>query len=273
VTLTSVLTTIATEKSNGGFQGPSIDDFFPPAIFFAGTPFALNRIMLIRLLAVVVLVVLLWLGSRRMTVVPNRRQVALEFALGFVRNNVAIQTLGEKDGRRFLPVLMAIFFTTLSMNITGIIPGLQIAGSSLIGLPILMAAIAYVLFIYAGIRKHSWRFFRDSLFLPGVPWPLYFLLTPVELFSTFVLRPITLTLRLAMNMIAGHMLLALCFTATSFFFFSVLSNGNLLGLLGFGSLAFGLAFTLLDIFVAALQAYVFTILTAIYIQMAIADEH
>jgi F-type H+-transporting ATPase subunit a len=181
--------------------------------------------------------------------------------------------LGEKDGRRFLPVLMTIFFTTLGMNLTGVIPGLQIAGTSVIGLPLLMAAVAYALFIYAGLRKHSWRFFRDALFLPGVPWPLYFLLTPVELFSTFILRPITLTLRLTMNMIAGHMLLALCFTATSFFFVTVLANGNLLGLLGVGSLAFGIAFSLLDLFVAALQAYVFTILTAIYIQMAVADEH
>jgi F-type H+-transporting ATPase subunit a len=229
--------------------------------------------MLIRLLVVAALLLVLWLGTRRMKVVPSRPQVAIEFVLGFVRTNIAFETLGEKDGRRFLPVLMTIFFTTLGMNLTGVIPGLQIAGTSVIGLPLLMAAVAYALFIYAGLRKHSWRFFRDALFLPGVPWPLYFLLTPVELFSTFILRPITLTLRLTMNMIAGHMLLALCFTATSFFFVTVLANGNLLGLLGVGSLAFGIAFSLLDLFVAALQAYVFTILTAIYIQMAVADEH
>ncbi|HEY2644545.1 MAG TPA: F0F1 ATP synthase subunit A, partial [Galbitalea sp.] len=95
----------------------------------------------------------------------------------------------------------------------------------------------------------------------------------VELFSTFILRPITLTLRLTMNMIAGHLLLALCFTATQFFFFEVLANGQLIGLLGVGTFAFGIAFTVLELFVAVLQAYVFTILTAIYIQMALADEH
>jgi F-type H+-transporting ATPase subunit a len=271
--LTTVLSVVKASGSGSGFQGPSIDDFFPPVILFAGTPFALNRIMLIRLLVVVALVLVLWLGTRRMKLIPTRPQVAIEFVLGFVRNSIVNETLGEKDGKRFMPVLMTIFFLTIGMNLTGIIPGLQIAGTAVIGLPLLMAAVAYVLFIYAGVRKHSWRFFKDALFLPGVPWPLYFLLTPVELFSTFILRPITLTLRLLMNMIAGHMLLALCFSATSFFFFTVLANGQLIGLLGFGTLVFGVAFTVLELFVAVLQAYVFTILTAIYIQMAVADEH
>ena len=74
-----------------------------------------------------------------------------------------------------------------------------------------------------------------------------------------------------MNMVAGHMLLVLCFTATHFFFFTVLANGQLIGLLGIGTFAFGVAFTVLELFVAVLQAYVFTILTAIYIQMSLAD--
>jgi F-type H+-transporting ATPase subunit a len=69
------------------------------------------------------------------------------------------------------------------------------------------------------------------------------------------------------------MLLALCFLATNFFFFEVLGSGNPLGLLGVGTFGFGVAFTVLEIFIAGLQAYVFTILTAIYIQMALADEH
>jgi F-type H+-transporting ATPase subunit a len=76
-----------------------------------------------------------------------------------------------------------------------------------------------------------------------------------------------------MNMMAGHMLVVLCFAATQFFFFTLLADGNLLGVLGIGSFAFGIAFTLLDLFVAILQAYVFTILSAIYIQLAVAEEH
>jgi F-type H+-transporting ATPase subunit a len=199
--------------------------------------------------------------------------VAFEFITGFVRNNIVIGTLGEKDGKRFMPVLMTIFFVTLGMNITGVIPGLQIAGTSVIGLPLIMALVAYVLFIYAGIRRHGLGFFKNALILPGVPIALVPFLALLEFLSTFILRPITLTLRLLMNMVAGHMLLVLCFAATDFFFFSVLANGNLLGFLGVGTFAFGIAFTLLELFVAALQAYVITILAAIYVQMALAEEH
>lgn len=229
--------------------------------------------MLIRVLVVVSIVLIFWLGTRRMTLVPGRGQVAIEYVLGFVRNSIVIATLGEKDGKRFMPVLMSMFFLILGMNLTSTIPGLQIAGSSVIGIPLLMAGVSYVLFVYAGLRKHPWPFFRNVLFMPGVPWPLYFLLTPLEFFSTFILRPITLTLRLLMNMVAGHMLLVLCFAGTQFLLFTVLAEGNLIGLLGFGTLAFGIVFTAFEIFVAALQAYVFTFLSAIYIQMALAEEH
>lgn len=263
----------AEDGSDGGFHGPSIDEFFPEAVLFVGTPFELNRVMLIRLLVVVVLVLILVLGTRRMKVVPTRAQVALEFALGFVRNNVAIETLGEKDGKRFLPLLMTIFFLTLGLNLTGVIPPLQIASTALIGLPLLMAILAYVMFVYAGIRKYGLRYFKNALVLPGVPVVIMPLIAVLEFLSTFILRPITLTLRLVMNMVAGHMLLVLCFSATQFFFFTVLADGNLLGLLGAGTFAFGIAFTLLELFVAALQAYVFTILTAIYIQISLAEEH
>jgi F-type H+-transporting ATPase subunit a len=229
--------------------------------------------MLIRLLVVAVLLVLFWLGTRRMKIVPTRAQVAFEFVTDFVRNSIVIGTLGEKDGKRFMPVLMAIFFLTIGMNLTGVIPGLQIAGTSVIGLPLVMAVTAYGLFIYAGVRKFSWRYFKNALILPGLNPIMQAFLALLELLSTFILRPITLTLRLLMNMVAGHMLLVLCFSATEFFLFTVLASGNPFGFLGVGTFAFGLAFTLLELFVAALQAYVITILAAIYIQMALADAH
>jgi F-type H+-transporting ATPase subunit a len=103
-----------------------------------------------------------------------------------------------------------------------------------------------------------------------VPWPLYIIVTPIELISTFIVRPVTHTLRLLMNMIVGHLLLVLFFLATSFFFFE--ANG-LYKLFGIGTIAFGLAFTVLELLVIVLQAYVFTILTAVYLQLALADEH
>ncbi|HEY5221771.1 MAG TPA: F0F1 ATP synthase subunit A [Microbacteriaceae bacterium] len=229
--------------------------------------------MLIRILVVVALVLFFWLATRNLKVRPSRGQVAFEYLVGFVRNGIIYDTLGEERGRRYEPILMTMFFLVLGMNLTGSIPGLQLAPTAAIGLPIVLAIIAWVMFVYAGMREKGGRFWKDSLFLPGVPWFLYPLLAPLEFLSTFIVRPVTLTLRLTMNMISGHMLVVLCFTATQFFFVTVLADGNLMGLLGIGSFAFGLAFTALDIFVAVLQAYVFAILSAIYIQLAVAEEH
>jgi len=265
---------LAADSGDGGFVGPSIDEFFPKAVLFAGTPFELNRIMLIRILVVIVVVLLLWLGSRAMKVVPSRGQLVFEFVLNFVRKSIVIDTLGEKNGKRFMGLLMGIFFTVLGMNLTATIPGLQIAASANIGLPLVLSVVAYVAFIYAGIKEYGFKYFKNALILPGVPIVLVPFLALLEFLSTFIVRPVTLILRLLMNMVAGHMLLVLCFSATQFFFVTVLFNQhNLIGLLGIGSFAFGIAFVALEIFVGALQAYVFAILTAIYLQMALAEEH
>jgi F-type H+-transporting ATPase subunit a len=242
-------------------------------VLFEGTPFELNRILLIRLLAVVVVLFLLWFGTRKLKLIPSRGQVATEYVIDFVRKGIVIDTLGEKDGKRFMPILMTIFFLTLALNLTGTIPGLQIASTGLIGQALIMALVAYVTFIYAGINRHGIKFFKNALVLPGVPIFVAPVIVVLEFLSTFIIRPITLTLRLTMNMVAGHMLLALCFLATNFFFVTVLASGNPLGLIGVGTFAFGLVFVVLEIFIGALQAFVFTILTAIYIQMALADEH
>jgi F-type H+-transporting ATPase subunit a len=265
---------MADPEDGGGFHGPSLAEFFPDIVLFEGTPFALNRIMLIRLLVMTVLIVWLVIATRQMRVVPTRGQVVTEFLLGFVRDNIIIQALGEKDGRRFMVPLMTMFFLILGLNITGIVPGLNIAGTSVIGTPLVLSIVAYAIFIYAGIRKHGgFKYFKSQLFPAGVPWPLYILMTPIELLSIFILRPVTLTLRLLMNMVAGHLLLVLCFSATHFFFFTLLANGELIGLLGIGSFAFAVIFTLFELMVAVLQAYVFTFLAAVYIQLSLADEH
>jgi F-type H+-transporting ATPase subunit a len=268
--LAPVLFAAADDSGDGGFHGPSIEEFFPEAVLFAGTPFELNRIMLIRLLVTAVIVLVFWLGTRRMRLVPGRFQGLVEMGLDFVRVNIAEDLLGKKDGRRFLPLLTTIFFMVVLMNITGIVPLLNIAGTSVIGVPLVLAIAAYVTFIYAGVKKHPGAFFKNALFPPGVPPFLYIIVTPIEFVSTFVLRPITLTLRLLMNMVVGHLLLVLFFAATQFFFFTA---GGLFTLFGVGTLAFGIVFTFFEILVAVLQAYVFTLLTAVYLQLALAEEH
>jgi F-type H+-transporting ATPase subunit a len=252
------------------FHPPSISDFSPEQLLFPGTPFAFTRITLVMLVATALLVVFLLVGTRRMTVVPGRFQSVVELGFGFVREQVAFQVLGEKDGRRFLPLLTTMFFGIAFMNLTGVIPFLNIPATSVAAVPLVLALTAYVMFIYAGIKKHGvGHFLKNSLVPSGVPIYLVPIIALVELISTFIARPVSLFLRLLLNMMVGHLMLVLFFSATQFFLFSF--SG--FSVLAAGTLGLGFAFTLFEVFVALLQAYVFTILTAVYIQLAVAEEH
>ena len=126
---------------DGGFHGPSIDEFFPGPLLFEDTPFEINRIMLVRYVAVIALLLVFWLGTRRMSVVPGRFQSLVEMGLDMVRVNIADDLLGKKDGKRFLPILTTMFFMILFMNLTGVIPFLNIAGTSVIGVPLMLAIV------------------------------------------------------------------------------------------------------------------------------------
>lgn len=254
-------------EGGGGFHPPSLNDFFPDPLLFAGTPFEFNRIMLVRLIAVAALCGFFLWATNRPKLVPTRRQSIAEMGFGFVKNQISVEVLGEKYGNQYNSLITLIFFTVLGMNITGIIPFLNIAGSSVVGLPLVLAIISYVGFVSAGIRAQgAGHFFKSQLFPPGVPWPLYILLTPLELFSTFIMRPLTLTVRLLANMMSGHFLLALCFAATNYLLLEAT-----IALKGFGVLTLlgAIFFTLFEAFIAALQAYVFALLTAVYIQLSV----
>ena len=258
---------LAASGDEGGPHIPSIAEFFPPAIAFEGTPFEFNRITLVRLLSAVVLCLLFWAAARRATLVPGRGQNMAEMALDFVRVNIAEEVLGERRARPYVPLLTTLFFAILAMNITGVIPFLNIASTSVVTVPLILAVVAWIAFVVAGIRAHGvFGYVRASLFPSGVPWPVYIILAPIELISTFILRPATLTIRLMANMLAGHLLLVLFFSMTSWLFLEAGGALKLAGVLTFGA---AFAFTLFEIFVAALQAYIFTLLTAVYISLSV----
>lgn len=253
-------------SDSGEFHTPTLDDMFPPAILFEGTFFEFNRISLVRVVAMLLLVAFFLLTTRNMKLVPSRAQSLAEMSLDFVRVNIAEEILGKSSAKRWTPLLVVIFFTVLFMNITGVIPFLNIAGTSVVGYPLVLAVIAWIAFVYAGIRKHgAGHFFKEQLFPPGVPWPLYIILTPIELISTFILRPVTLTIRLLANMMAGHILLVLVFAATNFLLLDAAGALKGFSVLTFGA---GIAFMALEIFIAALQAYIFALLTAVYISLS-----
>lgn len=217
------------------------------------------------------MVFLFWLAFRKPKLVPGKGQSVAELAIGFVKVQIADGVLGEKLGKKYLPLLTAMFFGILAMNITGIIPGLNIAGTSLIGMPLVLAVVSYIAFIYAGFKEAGpGTFFRNALFPPGVPWPMYILLAPIELVNIFIVRPVSLALRLFLNMMVGHLLLVLCFGATNFF---VVTLGGADMLFGIPTLLGGFIMTLVEMLASVLQAFVFTLLTAVYIQQAAAKSH
>lgn len=252
---------------DSGFHAPGLSDFFPAAIFGEGTFFEFNRVMLIRVVATVVLCGLFLLATRHMRLVPTRGQSIAELGIEFVRRNIAVEVLGEKNGRKFAPLITLIFFAVFAMNITGIVPLLNLAGSSTVGFPLVLALIVLVVFIVAGVRAQGGLgYLKSTLFPPGVPWPIYILLTPIEFISAFILRPATLTIRLLVNMMSGHLLLALCFAATQFL---LIESAGFFKVLGGGTFILSIAFTLFEVFVAVLQAYIFALLSAVYIGMSV----
>lgn len=265
------MTLAATGEGEGGFHAPSIADFFPHPFLFEGTAFEFNRLQLVRVIAVVVLLAVFLLAARRAKLVPDRFQNVIELILGFVRTNVAEEIIGKDKARKYVPLLTTIFCAILFFNLTSVIPFLNIAGTSLIGLPLLLAGWVFVMYLGAGVRAHGvGGFLKNSLFPPGVPVFMYVLLTPIEFLTVFVLRPATLAIRLMANMVAGHLMLVLCLSATQFFIVEAAPAMKAFGALTFVS---ALALTLFEVFVAALQAYIFVVLTAVYLSLSIEEEH
>ncbi|ACQ79560.1 ATP synthase F0, A subunit [Beutenbergia cavernae DSM 12333] len=260
-----------THDDGGGFHAPTVEEFFPPAIFGEGTFFEFNRIMMIRLIMVALLLLWLWLSTRRAKLVPGRAQSIVELALNFVRTQIAETILGKEAGKKYLVFLTAVFFIVFAMNISGVIPFLNIAGSSVVGLPIVMALWVYVMYLGAGVKKQGLgKFLKNSLFPSSAPWFMYPLITPIEFLTVFVIRPATLIIRLLANMVAGHLMLVLCFSATQFLLFEAHGLIRATGVLTLGA---GLALTLFEIFVAALQAYIFALLAAVYLNLSTEESH
>ncbi|WP_245721385.1 F0F1 ATP synthase subunit A [Nocardia pseudovaccinii] len=264
--------TLSVTTLAGEFHAPSLSDFFPPAVLFEGTPFELDRLMLIRLLMTAVLVLVMVLAFRNPRIVPRGLQNIAETGLVFVKDQICDEVLGKESGRKYFPLIATIFFAVLFLNFSGIIPGLNISSNARIGMPLVLALIAYLAFNFVGIKKYGFvTYMRSSIVVPNVPPALHVLLIPIEFVSTFILRPFTLTVRLMANMLAGHIMLVLFFSATWFFLFDAAAWMKVFSPF---SLLAGLGFTLFEMLVIFLQAYVFALLTAVYIGLAQhADSH
>jgi len=250
-----------------GFEPPGPADFELPAIAAGVT-----KPMLLLVMSAVLVLAFFVLASRKQAMVPSRLQYAGEQAYGFVRNDIARDIIGSRDFMRFVPYLVSLFFFVLINNLYGIIPLLQFPTFSRSGYAYGLAALTWLLYNGVGIARHGPVGYIKHQSLPsGVSGPILLLIVPLEFISNILVRPVTLALRLFANMFAGHLLLIL-FTLGGEYL--LLHSGNLAyAPVGVISLILAVLISFLELLVQVLQAYVFTLLTAMYVSGALAEEH
>ncbi|GAA4675149.1 F0F1 ATP synthase subunit A [Phytohabitans rumicis] len=246
---------------------PSVEDFYLPPVVHGTEPW-FTKVVILVWVAVAALIIYFLVSYRDPKLVPTKKQWLAESIYGFVRNNIAKDMIGH-DGLRFAPYLTTLFCFILLTNLFGIIPGIQMSPNSHIAFPAILAIISWVLFNFVGIQKHGFAGYMKHSLIPPAPWFILPLLIPIEFASTFLFRPFTLAVRLFANMFAGHMIL-LVFTLGGFV---MLNSSALLAPVSILSWLMAIALTFLEALVVVLQAYVFTVLTASYIQGALAEEH
>jgi F-type H+-transporting ATPase subunit a len=256
-------------QEGGTFTPPGVSSHLP-ALFSIGS-FDFTKQMLLVLLSVVLIAWFFIAAGRRGQLVPGRLQFAGEMGYNFVRNSVAKDVIGGKDFVKYVPLLFTLFFFILVNNIYGAIPILQLPSFSHVGGTYLLAIVVYVIWISAGVRRNGVKFFKMAVVPSGVPWPILPLVVPIEIISNFVVRPMTHSLRLFATMLSGHLIVLIAGSGIEFLLAQegvLLKGTSLLVLVG------AVAMYMLEALIMVLQAYVFTLLTAIYIEGAIhADSH
>jgi F-type H+-transporting ATPase subunit a len=223
---------------------------------------------------------LIWIGSAVATTVfflvagskkqyvPRGVQALAESGVDFVRNQIIMPTMGP-DGLGYLPLLVTMFFFIFFSNITEIIPGLQFPANARMAVPMFLALMVWLIFIIVGIVKQGpLHYVKNSVVPPNVPKFLLVLVVPIELISVFVVRPFSQMVRLLANMLAGHLILTtfgiICAAAWALKVTVVIvpfSFVLLVGLTGF------------EVLVSFLQAFIFTILTGVYIGSSMHPHH
>lgn len=254
------------------FHPPSTKDFvwpcWGPSFEIGGVTFCMSFIFFLVLLSFGAMVLLFYLALRRPKVVPGKLQSIIEAGVELLRENITRPMMGH-EGDKFLPLIVTLFFFIFLGNILEIVPGINFSANSRIAFPITMAVVSWVVFNYVGIRKHGFiGYLKHVLLPPGAPKVLVPMLALIEFVTQIIVRPVTLSLRLAANLLAGHFLLAVFFLGTI-----ALLQGGWLAVFGPFAFAIAIAIVGLEIFVSVLQAFIFAILTASYIGGAMAEEH
>lgn len=231
-----------------------------------GLDVSFTNASLFMVIAAVLITLFMVAAMRPRAIVPGRFQGSAEVFYEFI-DNMLLENIGV-EGRRYFPFVFSIFMFVFFCNFLGLIPiGLAEGGFTVTSQIVVTFALALLVFVTVtiiGFMRHGLHFLR--MFVPaGVPWPILPILVPIEVMSYFI-RPVTLSVRLFANMVAGHVMLAL-------FGGFVISLGGVFFLLGGIPLLAIIAVLALELLIAALQAYVFAMLTCIYLNDAVHMAH
>ena len=240
-----------------------------PDIWFADTPFAINKTVLIFVASVLITFFFFFIAGRQRRLVPTGVQGLAESSIDFVRESIILETMGP-DGLGYLPFLVTMFFFVFFINIFEIIPLVQFPGNARIAVPLFLALLVWFMFNIVGIaRQGFFGYIKNSVIPPGVPKVILPLLVFIEFISVFIVRPFSLAIRLFANMLAGHLILV-TFAILSAAIWGSAVYFKIGALFPFALLVALMAF---EILVSALQAFIFTILTGVYIGLSMHPEH
>jgi len=231
-----------------------------------GEIWEINKIVLVYGFALLFTWLLFFLG-RKGEIVPTGAQNLAEMSIEFVEDGIVMDTMGE-EGKKYTPFLLSLFLFIFFTNIFEVVPVIQMPASARIAMPMTLAIIAYLVYHGAGFKSHGLGYFKHALVPPGVPIGILPLVVIIEFVSKFLVQPFSHTVRLFANLLAGHILLVT---------FAVLTSAlitpkwyAIFAPLPFAGVVF---FTAFEVFVSFLQAYVFTLLTGVYINAAASHEH
>ncbi len=263
----------AGEESGGAGHGDPLSHVAHNPIYVpltvSGVDLHITKAVVMMWIAAVVLVLLLGLvgaAARGGSLVPRGFRNCIESVVVFLRDGVVHPALGPHNGDKFLPLFLTFFFFILALNLSGMFPGASTATSK-VSVTAALASITLATMLIGGMKEQGVVAFWKNLVPHGIPWWLWPLMFVIEIVG-LVAKPFALTIRLFANMTAGHIVLAVLIG------FTVVAKSFLLGALIVPASIFGaVAISLLEIFVAFLQAYIFTFLSAVFVGMCLHPEH
>ena len=249
----------------------NVNDLFEFDTWFTVGGLEFTRTTFLMFFAAVVVMALLYFGLRGQRLVPTKFGAVVEGLIGFVRDGMGRDVIGPESGK-YIPYLLSLFLFLLVANLFEVTPLINFPVTSRMAIPFFLSLITYLTFMVVGFGRNKFRYLIDTVWPRHVPIGLRWLVGLIELVSVFFLRPITLAVRLFANMVAGHLMLTLLLGSGIIFIAAVPEIGAR-SLIGIPWFALGLFMFLLEIVVSLLQAYIFTLLTAVYIESSIHFEH